>query len=164
MSRNDLAGSHIPLLIKALYRTTGPVLELGMGWNSTPILHWMCADMGRKLVSVEGNKEWADKFNDYRSDSHEIRVVDNWDYAIDDDRTWGLVLVDHRPDFRRRIEASKLVDRAGIILLHDSEPGMDKHYKYSTLYPKFKYVYKFTGLFPHTAAVSNYQDVSEELI
>ena len=101
MSRNDLAATHIPLLIKAMEHTTGPVLELGMGYNSTPLLSMMCRDQGRTLLSLEGDKAWADKFSDYASDSHTITVVDNWD-NISIDRSWGLVLVDHRPAKRSK--------------------------------------------------------------
>ena len=45
--------SYLPLLIKVLQCSEGPVLELGTGLVSTPVLHWLCFDMGRELVSYD---------------------------------------------------------------------------------------------------------------
>ena len=51
---HDGGGSHVPLLasVVAIARP-GPVLELGVGDMSTPLLREMCRAMGRELVSVD---------------------------------------------------------------------------------------------------------------
>lgn len=164
MSRYDLAGSHIPLLLKAVQATTGEILELGMGWNSTPLLHWICKDLGRKVVSMESDRKWLEYFNDYRSDDHMILPVDNWqDIQMIDRMKWGVVLVDHRPAIRRHTEAIRLKTNTQIVLLHDSEPEIDRFYAYRRTYPHFKYRYDYTKFKPFTTALSNYIDVAKEL-
>ena len=95
MSNFDLHGSHIPLLVESLRITTGDVLEMGMGWSSTPLLHWICKDMKRNLVSFETDHKWIKHFDDYRSDDHMILPVDNWEeMAVIDKMNWGVVLID----------------------------------------------------------------------
>ena len=57
-----MRGSHLPILLRAMKATTGPVLELGAGIYSTPILHALCQIEGRKLVTYESDPEffeWA---------------------------------------------------------------------------------------------------------
>jgi len=50
-------GSHIPVLIKILNISEGPVLELGTGLNSTPVIHWICNGQNqRHIESYESNE------------------------------------------------------------------------------------------------------------
>ena len=49
-------GSHLPVLIKMVLMTDGPILELGTGFFSTPVLHWLCAEKKRKLVSYDSSE------------------------------------------------------------------------------------------------------------
>ena len=41
-----------------LEETEGPVLELGMGLYSTPLLDLLCHEEKRELVSYDDDKEW----------------------------------------------------------------------------------------------------------
>ena len=64
--------SHQPVLIHTLNTITeGDVLEYGMGWHSTPIMHIICGMQGRNLLSVETDKNWFNKFVGYRSEKHD---------------------------------------------------------------------------------------------
>lgn len=45
--------THIPILAAVVAMTDGPVLELGTGLNSTPLLSEMCFHMSRDLYSIE---------------------------------------------------------------------------------------------------------------
>ena len=45
--------THMPVIIKFIQATEGRVLELGAGLFSTPLLHWLCAEKGRKLYTYE---------------------------------------------------------------------------------------------------------------
>ena len=65
--------SHYPLLIKVMQITSGDVLELGMGMASTPLLHWLCFDTGRNLISYENNKKYYDR--QARPKNYFIRIV-----------------------------------------------------------------------------------------
>jgi hypothetical protein len=69
-------GTHLPLLMRAIINTTGPVLELGVGWNSTPVLHEACS--GRLLVSVENEPQWAENFRFLETPQHRIVYDCGW--------------------------------------------------------------------------------------
>jgi len=58
-------GTHLAPLIKAVSKTDGDILELGMGVFSTPFLHYTAILSNRKLVSIENDKSWAKFFFDY---------------------------------------------------------------------------------------------------
>ena len=44
-----------------------------------------------------------------------------WKTAGDVEKHWGLVLIDHQPGERRRIDVDLLRDRAELIVVHDTE-------------------------------------------
>src|ERR1035437_8587915 len=101
---NPAWGSHMPILIKVLDISKGPVLELGMGVFSTPLLHMLCVDKKRVLVSYENDKSYVDSHNGFMTDMHQIKFVENWDDADIESTRWGVVLVDHAPGGRRIVE------------------------------------------------------------
>lgn len=75
----------IPLAVAAL-STKGDILELGMGMFSTPLLHKVAIDQGRKLVSVDTEFEWVEKFAPYNiSSSHKVYFL-----SMDDLMVYGL--------------------------------------------------------------------------
>jgi len=153
-------GSHLPILIKIVGMTTGPILELGMGMYSTPFLHWACFNAKRKLVSLDSDYECYTINRSYgRSDYHEVRFVQNWD-EVDLAGFWDVVLIDHERD-RRIYEIQKVVNSANYIIVHDSEGRRDKYYKYSQIYPLFKYRYDFAKITPFTVVLSNFKDLSD---
>ncbi len=167
MSNNDLHGSHIPVLVKLMSLVDKPVLELGMGWNSTPLLHWMCKEKGLDLYSFESDYDWSDNFEDYEDQSHHFRVWDFGDWREewfdkDDDFPLGLVFVDHRPARKRRSSALFFADKADFIVLHDSELADHPAYKYTPIYDRFKYKYEYKSVGkPYTMILSNKIDLKE---
>lgn len=154
-------GSHLPVLIKIINLTTGPVLELGMGMFSTHYLHWACYENRRKLVSYENDPkhllfDWSQSFlNDY----HEVRFIDNWDNA-DLSGHWDVVLVDHAPTPRRRTEIGRLANSADYVVVHDSQPERERWQRLSQIYPLFKYRKDFGRENPLTTVLSNFKDLS----
>lgn len=150
-------GSHLPILMKVIGLSDGPVLELGMGMFSTPFLHWACFDKQRRLVSLEKDPECFYLNRHYRADFHELRLVEDWDKA-DLSGHWGVVLIDHERD-RRIHEARRLANSADYILMHDSEGRRDKNYKYTQIYPLFKYRYDYAKIIPFTVVLSNFKDL-----
>jgi len=156
--------THIITVIKLLQMTTGPVLEMGSGVFSTPLLHWLCAESRRRLETYEDNVEYFQFANSFRSRNHKIILVDDWD-KIDIDKHWDVVLIDHEPPegvihpsllHRRSIDAIRLKDQVDYIILHDSETD---HYGYSKVYPHFKYIYHWQFCRPWTTVVSNFKDL-----
>ena len=120
--------SHLPALLAACEHTTGTVIECGMGDGSTPVLHDLCARMGRVLWSYDHDPAWVDKFRHFETDSHHMMVV-AWAQIYDrrlpemarlvaDDI--GVAFIDHGVAPR-----GPLVDvvrrHAQVVVMHDSE-------------------------------------------
>ena len=152
-------GTHAPILIKLLDRTQGPILELGLGISSTPLLHALSFDQDRFLLSLENDPQFIEMFCRYRSELHQIELVDNWDSA-DLVAKWSVVLVDHKPEERRKQEIRRLANFAEYIVLHDSEPTNNSLYEYDQIYPLFKYRYDYTKTKVHTTILSNFHDLN----
>jgi len=150
--------SYIPMLVKAMMRVTGDVLELGAGIHSTYFLHWLCKDQGRQLYTYENDKGHYNLVKECEADFHHIYLVDDWD-AIDIERPWGVVLIDHSPASRRRKDVKRLAFYAKCIVLHDSQGRSDRHYRYSEIWPLFRYRRGYGKAIPQTTVVSNFIDV-----
>jgi hypothetical protein len=151
-------GSHLPVLTKLVEMTSGPILELGVGLYSTPYLHYACLPKKRELTSYEGDEGWMRSFKDCRTDFHQVHFIANWD-DLPIDKFWDIVFIDHGPDTRRKDEAKKLANNAKYIILHDSTAEHDYLYKYSEIYPLFKYRYDYKLAEPHTTVLSNFESL-----
>jgi len=155
-------GTHLPCLIKAMEKTTGDVLELGMGVFSTPYLHYQCILSNRHLVSYENCQPWTDFFLKYRYPcaNHEIIVVEKYaDAKID--KPWDVVLIDQTPDSSRAEEVKRLANLAKYIVIHDSNEKYDNIYHYSTIYPLFKYRTDWIQDSNHATVLSNLVDLTD---
>lgn len=158
---NDIRNyiTYLPVLTKLFEATNGPILELGMGF-STAFLDMMCRKTKRKLVSYENDRKWYEQNLMYRSDYHDVLLIEDWDNIEIGGTSWSIVLVDHRPALRRHTEALRVKDNADYIVLHDSEPEIDRFYKYSRIYPQFKYRFTYDKCKPYTEVLSNLKDLS----
>lgn len=151
-------GTHIPILIKCLERiSNGSVLELGLGISSTPILHALCEDQNNYLMSLDNDSTFTEMFKKYRTDRHVIGFVENWDQR--EYGTWDMVLVDLKPDERRKEQIRKLKDLVQFIIIHDSEPEHNDLYHYDEIYPLFKYRFDYTKTKVHTTVLSNFNNL-----
>ena len=150
------AGSHLPVLSTLLRKTDGAILELGCGYYSTPLLAWHSMAYGNLFKSYENDKTWAEKFADLGTE-----YVTDWDAVPIDDLQWGIALIDHRPAIRRHKDAIRLKDNATFIVLHDTEPEIDKFYAYRRVWGHFKYVTHFKRVKPYTTVVSNFVNVRD---
>lgn len=153
-------GSHIPVLIKILEMSEGPVLELGTGYNSTPLLHWLCRVSGRKLVSYESVPKFYELAHNYMRHDHEVHFIDDWD-KLDTTKHWGVIFIDHAPGKRRVEEMIRLANSADYVVAHDTEPRSDWHYNYSRGFPSYKYHYMYKKAYPYTSVLSNFKDVTK---
>lgn len=119
--------------MEVMNRTNGDVLELGAGVFSTPVLHWMCKKMQRRLMTIENDEKWFNfcrkpfQFGHNRPLHHRFIFVKSWDDADKYiNRKWDVVLIDHSPSERRIVEIRKLANLANYIVIHDSDPHKDK--------------------------------------
>ena len=148
----DLSGTHLPVLSKLLRHTTGSVLELGAGFNSTPLLYWTCRLEKRTFESYENDPRWCEKMGSFTS------LIKDWGKVDIDNDFWSIVFIDCRPALERHRLAIRMKDRTEFVVLHDSEPEIDRFYAYRRVYPHFKYRYDFTKLKPNTVVLSNFRD------
>jgi len=146
----DLYGTHQRLLVKWMMRTAGPVIELGAGNYSTPILHEIAAAQGRTLATVDNNPDWLNKFKAYESSWHSLTLLKSWDeFAA---LPCGLAFVDHAdpPSHPRWLQVQKLLPVADVIVIHDTE---DDLYGYANLMDQIDVIDEDTTHRTHTRVI-----------
>lgn len=163
-------GTHLGPLIKVMSLTDGDVLELGLGYFSTPYLHYQCLLDKRHLVSYDNDKGWIRRFatsdfynHMYQGEYHDFKYVEDWAEA-DIEKPWDVVLVDHSPDPRRAIEVKRLANLAKYIIIHDSNESGGKQfsdYHYSDIYPLFKYKKVWDKENRHATVLSNFVSLDD---
>lgn len=156
------------MLLKYAQITNGPILELGAGLHSTPLLHWLCAESNRKLITYESNLTWFKYAKEFQSRNHSIRLAENWD-EIDfiaplptankkSNKRWSVVFIDHESE-RRAIDTIRLKNHADYIILHDTNDV--SVYNYDEVWKHFKYVHHWTYCIPNTSVVSNFKKLNK---
>lgn len=161
--------SHQPLLIWAVENTTGPVLELGCGDYSTPLLHDLLKDTKRKLVSVDDDLTWMGRFSKLTSITHSFVVTNQtkWKETIDSfaNIKWGVVFVDQGytkeiGDPARIYSVQRLAECAEYIVAHDADflPQMQStNYNWDMYFPKYTPIVQRKG--PPSYIISKTHDV-----
>ena len=146
--------THMALLARCLQESSGPILELGIGNYSTPLIHLMSVSTHRRILSADFKQSWVDSFSDYRTDWHHIETITDWDTwdGYDREAHWGLVFIDHLPSQRRGFDLAQLANRATMIVAHDTEC---KSFRYAQADDLFKYRYDFNYFVPWTSVFSN---------
>lgn len=149
--------THNYVLLQCLLASKGPVLEVGSGLYSTPLLHWMCRLQGRKLLTYENEQEFYDMARVFKSRMHRVEHIEDWD-TMDFNTHWGVVLIDHHPEKRRAVDIVNFKDSADYIVIHDTD--REDKYDFAKAWPHFKYRYTWQGCKPWTTVVSNTKDLS----
>ena len=157
MKLSIMRGDHLPVLMKLVSLTDGPILELGCGMYSTSYLHWECYRSKRRLVTYEHNPDYFKFLRQCETENHEVHCIDDWD-SIDLSEQWSIAFVDHAPAYRRQHEIAKLT-HADYVVAHDTENSQARKYGYHRILKLFKYRYKFDDFNPHTTVFSNRFDV-----
>jgi predicted O-methyltransferase YrrM len=147
----DLYATHQRLLVKHMMATTGPVIELGAGNYSTPILHEIAAAQGRHLTTVDHNPDWLNKFRVFENARHTLTLLQSWDdFAVTEPH--GLAFVDHAdpPSHPRWLQVLKLIPTTSVIVIHDTE---DDQYGYSKLMDLIDVIDEDTTFQTHTRVI-----------
>ena len=133
-----------PLLYLALSLTEDedlPIVELGCGHGSTPYLSKYADEKNKKLVSIETNEEWTEKFKPLEGKNHSIFSLKDKNIPILEDEGYinstlsdgiSVLLVDNEPGERRHQDILSLYKECSIIVIHDSEHPGSSNYKYET--------------------------------
>jgi len=167
-------GTHFPALATIVANTQGPILEMGCGDYSTPMLHALCAPTKRMLVSTDVHQSWLSLFLDLQRSWHTFAYVpayekqdqrnniwycvgqDAWD-SIGQDIHWSVVLIDHSPGLRRVVDIERLRKNTDIFVIHDTE---DARYGYDRILNSFKYKYVYDRYNITTTVVSDTIDIA----
>ena len=171
--KNIPFGSHQPVLIHLLNTITeGDVMEFGMGTNSTAIMHTICEQQGRKLLSIDNNMAWFTQNKEYETEDHEIRFF-NTDkllcYTYDFfDRDFAVIFVDAAPGPLRQFFIDRMKGQADYMIAHDTEeaihPGIHKGYDvYNYDFSSFKHVLHFEKIMPATTVISDLKEINKDL-
>jgi predicted O-methyltransferase YrrM len=93
-------GTNVPLLAAAVAASTGPVLEIGGGLFSTPVLAAMCKATNRELITLDNDENWIKSYADVQKNAH---CLPQWDEQELErfKAQYGVIFVDHRPDDAR---------------------------------------------------------------
>jgi hypothetical protein len=150
--------SHQAVLCAVAAKTHGPILELGCGYGSTPVLHGLCLAQSRDLHTLEENQEWLQKFMHFRAKHHVLRRVESWEDLPEYQDRWSVVFVDHGGYLLRGYSIQALANSADYIIAHDSCHG--HLYGYENVLNTFTHRYDFTRWPPHTTVVSNFYRLS----
>ena len=148
------SSTHFPLLIKCVLATDGPILEMGTGIFSTPLLHWLASEKKRWVFSYEDNPEWFRLAKKFQSITHRIRLVEDWS-KLNLKGHWSVALIDQSTKSRTPM-AIYLKDKVDYIVIHDTDA--EHHYNYEKVWPHFKYRFDSIG-HPRTSVISNFQDL-----
>lgn len=155
--------THRPVLCEAVLRVSdGLILELGAGEGSTLPLHEVSLATGRRIITLESDHEWFERFEHLRSHSHTIEHVRSWT-EIDlvrlgesGELPYAIAFVDHAPVERRVIDIAKLAKLAKLVVAHDTN-SEDYFDQISGL---FRYRTTYKHRLPWTSVLSNFIDVS----
>jgi hypothetical protein len=141
-------GTHLVPLMACVVETSGPVLELGCGRWSTPVLRAYCLAAKREFVSVDSNRKWADRIG--KPLGMTIGFPRLEELAR---REWSVVLVDHDPWFVRVYDANRF-SKSEFVLVHDSQ-FEDIAPQLAQSLPNWQHHYEYTGASPNTMILSN---------
>jgi len=97
----------------------------------------------------------------YSNEYHRIELIDNYEESPLIDKEWDVVLVDQSPDLSRKETVKKLANKAKYIIVHDSNPRYDRGYRYSEIYPLFKYKKVWDKDDRQATVLSNFYDLED---
>jgi hypothetical protein len=165
--------SHQPILIHTLNTIKeGKVLEYGMGWNSTPLMHIICGMQGRELISVDTDENWFNKFTGYENENHKIfripeQELGKWDHKLFKEK-YSIAFIDGTNNLSRQKFIDVIKDNVDYFVVHDTEEAA-RNFKY----PGFSYKWDFSGFRcvyhlerggPASSLLSNLDEINGELL
>ena len=147
----DVYSTHLPALARAVHKLGGPVLELGAGWYSTPMIRALCDD----VTTLENYGNWVSELSGVCGNS---KIIQTQDFYRDTlpylKKPWQIVFVDC-DTAEQRVWAVSQLSNTVCIVGHDTENSY-----WAPCLAQFKYVKHWKFQTPHTSYMSNVLDVS----
>ena len=137
-------GTHRPALIEIIKNTEGDILECGCGNSSTILIKELIKNTDRKLVSLESNKEWLDKYMNLEDNNHKLFFIDAGNDDTDNTaKTWinfienndyiknlnlEVCFIDQSPWTARTYTLNYFKNKCKMLIVHDVDyfPGHGK--------------------------------------
>lgn len=140
----DLSSTHLPYLALAVLKFGGPVLEIGCGPYSTPLLR----SLNVPVTSIEREQEWVKKMLEKGIEVRHEPVIRNA-LPLFTQQKWAIVFIDcHREDRPDCIGA--FWNKQTIMVIHDTEVDYLK-----SLVERAKFERTFSEITPWTSWISN---------
>jgi len=125
----DQFATHLPFVAAAVMRAAIArpfpeqmfVIECGSGEYSTPLLHAMVTGIGGRVLTLDNNAEWLERFEGLCGNGHEMRLIDDWASVPELDQPCDIALVDHEPQSERLATIRRLAPVAGVVICHDAQ-------------------------------------------
>ena len=116
--------THLPAVVAAFVRTKGPVLEVGSGWFSTPVLRDLAELTKREVLSIEESVRWAQEGTDSLPGSmyHSLRWRRSYAGSKEFQKSWGLVILDNNGAEQREELLRTLRGKAKVVVVHEALP------------------------------------------
>jgi hypothetical protein len=177
----DPYSTHQALLVAAMLKTQGPILEMGGGYYSTPIISAFANAQRREAHTIETGTAMYELLKRFSSPSHKIWPVSGYDFAADGrfvpraDTTraqyieiqsrflaefgkerpqrWSVVFIDQAPGYLRVPAIEYFAEIADYIVTHDTE--LVDAYGFEPCLSTFRYRWDSRLHVPHATIVSN---------
>lgn len=119
----DPFATHQEFLELYIKKTTGDIIEFGVGHGSTGFILDLIKGTNRKLVSLENNKDWYDNISQLypANNQHEYIFVDDWNESLNklDKNGYSIVFIDQSPWEARIWTMNYFSKTAEYIIIHD---------------------------------------------
>lgn len=120
MGKHARYASHLPVLLAAIGRSHGRILELGCGTASTPALRTISLT-GRRVVSLENNAAFFQRFAGWSCAAHQVHYEPDVAKWVDWCREpWDVALVDCEPPEARALLLYSL-GHVRLVVAHDTQ-------------------------------------------
>jgi len=130
--KNNPYYTHEPFFIEILKNTTGNILECGCGDGSTKMIKEQIQNTNRRLISLESNLDWLNKYTHLADSTHELYHIEAGnDNNIETGNKWvefieknklndfEIVFLDSSPWLSRKCCFDYYLDKIKIIIIHD---------------------------------------------
>ncbi len=179
----DPFSTHQPLLVAALLSSHGPILEMGGGYYSTPIISAFANIQRREAHTIETGPAMYELLKRFSSPFHKVWPVSGYDFAADgrfiprpettreqyieiqarflanfcrtSPTRWSVVFIDQAPGYLRVPAIEHFADTADFIVTHDTE--MAEAYGFEPCLSKFRHRWDSRLQAAHATIVSNSQ-------